>query len=297
MVGRDDRLLSAAASSFLCQMVDVNLASVWRGRGRRLRRRCERPSQCLRRPRAPRLRARLCLFRRPWYRDVCYQQRRSFRLPGAWRRVRRWLWRPPLREGRPRAHVLPRLQCSIKPSQKRGSVPVAGVQFPTIAGVQFPTSRSQGFSSPPSQGFSSPSPSSQGFSSPHHTRRGSVPHHRRGSVPHHHHRRGSVPHITLAGVQFPTIAGVQFPTSHSQGSATAAVVCPCPGHEGELALALGNPRFGHEGELALWRYNGRRNVPRTFLPCPLDLYIPFADVPFSYTHLRPIAQRCLPLLL
>jgi len=211
LFGRDDRLLSATPSGFLCPMVDVYLASVWRGRGRRLRRRCERPSQCLRRPRAPRLRARLCLFRRPWYRDVCYQQRRSFRLPGAWRRVRRWLWRPPLREGRPRAHVLPRLQCSIKPSQKRGSVPVAGVQFPTIAGVQFPTSRSQGFSSPPSQGFSSPSPSSQGFSSPHHARRGSVPHH----------RRGSVPHITLPRLSY---RGRSLPVSRARGG-----TCPSTG--------------------------------------------------------------------
>ncbi len=86
---------------------------------------------------------------------------------------------------------------------------------------------------------------------------------------------------------------------HTKHNEHTSAACPRSGHQGELALsqrmhlathasfieggvalAQRYPRFGHEGELALWRYNERRNIPRTFLPCPLDLHIPFADVPF-----------------
>ena len=70
------------------------------------------------------------------------------------------------------------------------------------------------------------------------------------------------------------------------------------GHEGELApycdLALGtlhgssyHPRFGHEGELAMQHGNGLRNLPRTFLPCPLNSILPSPAAPCLSYHAGP----------
>ena len=100
-----------------------------------------------------------------------------------------------------------------------------------------------------------------------------------------------------------------FPRPRDGPSQRIELGYPCFGHEGELApycdLALGtlhgssyHPRFGHEGELAMQHGNGLRNLPRTFLPCPLNSILPWPAAPSlsysSYTSSWILSRRPLP---